>query len=132
MLVRMEGRILLRLEQHVQGLKAQIDGIDRSAKDVSKELRAMLERILLAQAGEHFRSGDPSEPALAVTDDALDSLTPRKRDVAVLIRSGMSNYCISQHLRITENTVKTHVSQLLKHFGMSNRTKLAAFLLSHQ
>lgn len=53
------------------------------------------------------------------------SLTPRQLDVLDLIGEGLSNRDIARRLRLSEATVKAHVSALLKSLGFTNRTEAA-------
>jgi DNA-binding CsgD family transcriptional regulator len=65
----------------------------------------------------------PTEP-----DQLLDSvpLSPREREVLRLVASGARNRDISNKLGISENTVKFHVSNLLRKAGAQSRAQLAA------
>lgn len=62
--------------------------------------------------------------------NALDKLSRRQRDVAMLITKGLTNYQIACDLGISENTVKIYVSQVLRIFNLNNRTQLALVLES--
>lgn len=56
------------------------------------------------------------------------TLTPRQEQVLTLIQErGASNKVIARILKISESTVKLHVGQVLKKFGVKNRTQLALF-----
>lgn len=66
--------------------------------------------------------------AATVDQSALDSLTAREREVLVLIRQGMSNSEIADHLIIELGTVKNHVHSILKKLGVSSRRSAAAML----
>jgi serine/threonine-protein kinase PknK len=48
------------------------------------------------------------------TDDPLDALTPREREVLALMAEGRSNAGIGQQLWVTEGTIEKHVSSLLR------------------
>ena len=52
-----------------------------------------------------------------------NGITKRQRQVLELLASGHSNKKISSILFLTENTVKSHVSSLLRTFEASNRTE---------
>lgn len=65
----------------------------------------------------------PPEP------DALEDtvqLSARERDVLRLVASGARNRAIAAQLGISDNTVKFHVSNLLRKAGATNRAELAA------
>jgi DNA-binding NarL/FixJ family response regulator len=54
------------------------------------------------------------------------SLTGRQQQVLSLICSnGVSNKVIARSLKISESTVKLHISSILKKYGVRNRTQLA-------
>jgi DNA-binding CsgD family transcriptional regulator/signal transduction histidine kinase len=65
----------------------------------------------------------PAEP-----DQLLDAvpLSPREREVLRLVASGARNRDIATKLAISENTVKFHVSNLLRKAGARSRAELAA------
>jgi DNA-binding CsgD family transcriptional regulator len=65
----------------------------------------------------------PADPG-PLTDAV--SLSPRERDVLRLVASGARNRAIAADLGISENTVKFHVSNLLRKVGASTRSELAA------
>jgi DNA-binding NarL/FixJ family response regulator len=56
---------------------------------------------------------------------ALDTLSPRERDVAVAVAHGKANAEIAAELAMTVPTVKTHVSHILTKLGLTNRTQIA-------
>lgn len=55
-----------------------------------------------------------------------DVLTPRQREVLLLITEGMSNKEIGRRLGVAEGTVKMHVATILKAIGANNRAHAAA------
>lgn len=57
-------------------------------------------------------------------------LTPREREILVLMAEGRDNRDISSHLVLSEATVKTHVSRILMKTGSSGRTQ--AVVLAYQ
>jgi NarL family two-component system response regulator LiaR len=58
-------------------------------------------------------------------DDPLERLTPREREVLVLIGRGFPNKLIARELDVAEKTVKTHVGNVLGKLGVSDRTQAA-------
>jgi NarL family two-component system response regulator LiaR len=61
----------------------------------------------------------------------VDELTPRERDVLRLIVRGQSNKEIADSLRVTEGTVKGHVSAILSKLGVADRTQAALYAIKH-
>lgn len=61
---------------------------------------------------------------------ALERLTGRERDVLELVGTGLSNNEISRQLRMSEATVKDHVSRILAKLTLTNRVQAA--ILAYQ
>ncbi len=84
---------------------------------VHKEL---LETIRAVYAG---KKRIPPEVAAELADHATDDgLTPREIDVLRLIASGNANKVIAGELSITEETVKSHVTNILSKLCANDRT----------
>jgi two-component system, NarL family, nitrate/nitrite response regulator NarL len=62
---------------------------------------------------------EPEEPCWV-------DLTPREKDVARLLASGLSNKIIARRLGITLGTVKSYVHRILAKTGTGNRTSFAS------
>lgn len=56
-------------------------------------------------------------------------LTERETEILILLAQGMSNREISDHLVISEATVRTHVSSLLAKLHLASRTQAALYAL---
>lgn len=54
-------------------------------------------------------------------------LSPREREVAVLVAQGRSNRDIAEILAIGERTVETHVGNILNKLGFNSRVQIAAW-----
>ena len=64
-------------------------------------------------------------------DSSLDALTPREREVLGHITAGRSNREIARELRVSEKTVKAHVSSVLAKLGVQDRTQAAVLAIRH-
>jgi DNA-binding NarL/FixJ family response regulator len=64
------------------------------------------------------------EPAVAAPP-ALDTLTPRERDVLAALGRGLSNADLAAAFAISEATAKTHVSRVLAKLGCTSRVQAA-------
>ena len=53
------------------------------------------------------------------------ALTPREREILVLVAQGKSNHDIAKTLVISERTARTHVSNVLSKLGLTSRTQAA-------
>ncbi|HEX6021599.1 MAG TPA: helix-turn-helix transcriptional regulator, partial [Solirubrobacter sp.] len=62
--------------------------------------------------------------------DRLGVLTPREREVAVLVGEGLTNAQIALRLQLSEKTVEKHVSRVLAKLGVASRTGIVR-LLAH-
>lgn len=80
---------------------------------------ALLDPVVAARLVETLAADGVEEP--------LDRLTPREREVLVLIAHGFANKRIAQELALSEKTVKAHVSHVLAKLGVSDRTQAAVF-----
>ncbi|HET6909660.1 MAG TPA: response regulator transcription factor [Mycobacteriales bacterium] len=63
--------------------------------------------------------------AEAAADDELDQLTPREREVLRLIARGYTYREAAQELVLSDRTIETHVSSVLRKLQLSNRRELA-------
>jgi DNA-binding NarL/FixJ family response regulator len=102
-------------------------------KSAPKE--ALIEAIAKAKEGERYvpKYLIESVAEVARVFDEVDSgvnveiiaelITDRQFDILSCISRGHSNKQIARELELSENTVKVHVSAMLKSLGLSNRTQ---------
>jgi two-component system, NarL family, response regulator len=82
--------------------------------------RELLETIRAVHAG---KKRIPPEVAAELADHAAeDQLSPREIEVLRLIASGNANKLIADQLSISEETVKSHVTNILSKLGANDRT----------
>ena len=67
----------------------------------------------------------------AAAVSGIDALTSREREVLALLADGRSNREIARLLRVSEKTVKTHVSSVLAKLGVADRTQAALVAVRH-
>ena len=70
---------------------------------------------------------NPAGPAPLAADDPIHQLSPREREILLLIAKGDSNKHIARALDIAETTVKIHVQHILRKLGLSNRVHAAVY-----
>ncbi|MGO8791852.1 MAG: response regulator [Terriglobia bacterium] len=58
-------------------------------------------------------------------------LTPRELNIVKRVSSGSSNREVGQEFRISERTVKHHLTNIFSKLGISGRVELAVFALEH-
>jgi DNA-binding CsgD family transcriptional regulator len=71
----------------------------------------------------------PPDAPPAVTGPA--ALTPREREVAVLISDGLTNAELARRLYISPKTAAVHVSNILRKLGVSSRTEVGDLVGRH-
>jgi DNA-binding NarL/FixJ family response regulator len=85
--------------------------------------QAMLHPSAARRLIDHFhRSARPEHLA---AKSRIDRLTPRERQVLVLVAEGASNAEIAADLGMRESTVKAHVSRILTALDVGNRVQAA-------
>jgi DNA-binding NarL/FixJ family response regulator len=86
--------------------------------------KELLETIRAVYIGQKRVSPEvAAEIAEHATDDAL---TPREIDVLRLIARGNANKIIASELSLTEETVKSHIRNILSKLGANDRTHAVA------
>ncbi|HEY3502102.1 MAG TPA: response regulator transcription factor [Actinocatenispora sp.] len=85
---------------------------------------AVLRRLVGSALAARAAPAVPAPPA-------LPELTPRERDVLVLVAEGLANAEIAGRLHIGLTTVKTHVANLMTKTRSPNRIRLALLATQH-
>lgn len=68
-----------------------------------------------------------------MSPDPKDSITPtpRERELMMLIARGMQNKNIAYELKISENTVRAHIGNIMRKYRLQNRTQIAITFALH-
>ena len=61
----------------------------------------------------------------------LASLSPREREVLVMVAEGLPNKVIARRLSISEKTVKAHLTSVFRQIGVTDRTQAALWAQRH-
>jgi DNA-binding NarL/FixJ family response regulator len=126
------------LDQHVfTALRAGASGFllkDAQPADLLSAIRVVaagdavvapsVTRRLLSAFAEHLPSPGVVDSTRA---ERIGQLTPREREVLLLIARSLSNAEIAERLVITEATVKTHVARILAKLKLRDRVQIAVF-----
>jgi two-component system, NarL family, response regulator len=90
-------------------------------KDVSAD--ELIKAIQTVYGGKKYI---PSNIAGILSENlGMEELTPSERKILELIVEGQPNKEIAANLNVTENTVKTHVKNILSKLGVDDRTAAA-------
>lgn len=103
---------------------------DDALRPIAEQVSALSGQLSVASTpgwGSEVGIRLPLDPPAEPDDlpDAIDA-SPRERDVLRLIAAGKRNRDIADALGVSENTVKFHVSNLLRKSGAATRVELAA------
>ena len=61
----------------------------------------------------------------------ITTLTPREREVIQLVAEGLNGELIAKQLRISEATVRNHLTSILDKLGLANKFELAVYAHRH-
>ncbi len=86
---------------------------------------AVLDPAVVARVMRRFANA-----TAATSDDGIDRLTEREKDVLALLAAGASNAEVASALGIGEATAKTHVSRVILKLGV--RDRLQAVIRAHE
>ena len=99
---------------------------DTSAEDVVRGIRA---------AAEGGAPLDPQAARLLLeardAPDPLERISPREREVFALLLDGLPNKLIAQRLGISEKTVKTHLTNIFRQIGVTDRLQAVLWAERH-
>lgn len=87
--------------------------------------------VLLAPAASRKLIADFAALAPPKPSPLLEQLTPREREVLLLVAGGLSNAEIADRLVLGAETVKSHVSEILRKLGLRDRIQAVVFAYEH-
>ena len=79
-----------------------------------------------------IRDADPQPPGATSAARALSALTPREREVAILVGRGYSNRRIAEELVIAEKTAEVHARNIREKLGLETRAQIAAWVVQQE
>ncbi len=98
----------------------------------SETLSTALERVLMGETWlpKHAVQTPVISPAEAEAAKLLRELTPQQFRVLQMVSTGQLNKQIAYELGVSEATIKTHMTAILRKLGVNNRTQ--AVLIAYQ
>jgi DNA-binding NarL/FixJ family response regulator len=124
-------------EQIVEALQLGARGV--VLKDCGTEI--LMKSIRSVLAGEYWVGREPVSNLMLYLRGLMDSstkisrqkrfgLTPRELDIVSAVVAGFANKEIAEHFKISEDTVKHHLSNIFDKTGVSTRLELALFAVN--
>lgn len=124
-------------EQIVEALQLGARGIvlkDSATQILLKSIRAVMDgeywvgRESVSNLVQYLRT--LVSPASAFPQRNKYRLTPRELEIIAAVVAGFANKEIAQHFKISEDTVKHHLSNIFDKVGVSSRLELALFAVN--
>jgi predicted ATPase/DNA-binding CsgD family transcriptional regulator len=97
---------------------------DRLTEARFLEEQAVGQSLSLEQAVAYALETAVTGAAAVAAGKKLDELTPRQREVAILVAQAKSNDEIAEELVVSRRTVETHVSHILGKLGFGSRAQI--------
>jgi DNA-binding NarL/FixJ family response regulator len=104
----------------------QVSGLKVGADDyITKpfNIPTLLARIEALMRRVSWTSTKPTLDLPFESDNEIQSLTNREKEILSLVAKGLSNKEISEKLYVSELTVKTHLKNIFKKLNVSSRTQ---------
>ncbi|KAB2310990.1 response regulator transcription factor [Betaproteobacteria bacterium SCN2] len=64
-----------------------------------------------------------------IAHNALEALTPREMEIVEFVKQGLSNKIIAYNLKLSENTVRNHLRNIMEKLGLKNRVQVATLAM---
>lgn len=109
--------VLLRLKQ------AESKHVE-PARFACGDVTARLQRVAGPSGIRYIVQMEPLERA----SNPLQALTERQREVAELLVCGATNAEIARHLKVSDETVRSHVKRIYRRLHIASRVELASLV----
>jgi DNA-binding NarL/FixJ family response regulator len=121
------GRDRARLERAVTTVRDALNEAAVAAAEAARRALALAEALddTLATLNE-AQTRRPAPAMARSTESAAGNLSQREQEVLKEVAKGRSNKAIADALYVSPNTVKTHVTSLLRKLNVDTRAQLAA------
>jgi len=110
---------------------------DRSGEHLLDAIRKVHEgELWIDRATSAHLIADLADKRSRATSDPeqakIASLTPRERDVVALAAKGHSNKAIAERMKISDNTVRHHLTSIFSKLGITDRVALVVYTYQHK
>lgn len=108
--------------------RAMFNGVNGVVSKVAP-LEQLSEAIAKVARGGYWRPVEDTESRASSREAAyfaysLRRLSNQERNVLNLVRNGLRNKQIASQMKVTEHTIKSHMSSILRKLNVENRTRL--------
>ena len=100
--------------------------MDVSADEIRSAIAAIVSGFTVLHPAFTEALFNQTEQSFVPTEDELEPLTPREIEVLNQLAGGLTNRAIAKTLKISEHTVKFHISAILSKLNVASRTKAVA------
>lgn len=119
-----DARVLQAIEAGARGYLLK----DSSSRELIQAIRSVVAGNLVLRPSIALKLARTQQ----ADDPSTEALTERERDVLALLVEGLANAEIAARLGLSERTVTTHVSRILRKLRVENRTQAALYAIRHQ
>lgn len=102
-----------------------VESIQRAACGES-----VMSPLIAHKLADSLRAPPPKDD-VAVADISPDKLSPRERQIIVMLARGDSNKEIAKTLSLSESTIKIHVQGILRKLHIAKRVQAAVYAVAH-
>lgn len=92
---------------------------------------AWMGRSLMTAVLNRFSQSSLEKPGKNPETEKIQQLTPREREIVTLIARGLNGVRMSEELRISEATVRNHLTSILAKLELANKFELAVYAFTH-
>lgn len=128
------------VETHLLAIQAGASGVvmkEQAPEILVKAIHAVhsgepwIGRALSAAALAKLSRSREEKNRLGPEEAKIASLTPREREVVAVVAKGFNGARIAKELRISEATVRHHITSILSKLEVSNKLELVVYAFHH-
>lgn len=102
---------------------------DASREEIIQKVKEVLEQEVI-ETEDRRRS--PDLPKSCVGNSCFDSLTKREWEILQDMMTGITSKYIASHMKVSERTIKAHLTNIYRKLNVSSRTEATALVLNRQ